>query len=67
MSPTPCGCSALQCIKIGDALEICDGITFDFYSGMPYMVFIVSAFVWQRKSTGYLSYILITEAATLKL
>ena len=26
------GSSALQCFKCGDAIEICNGIIFDFYS-----------------------------------
>ena len=29
----------LQCTKLGDALEIRNGITFDFYSGLPHIYF----------------------------
>ena len=38
MSPTLSGSSALQCIKLGDALEIRNGI-FDFYPGLPHIPF----------------------------
>ena len=34
MSPTLSGSSALQHVKLGDALEIRNGIIFDFYSGL---------------------------------
>ena len=35
MSPTLSGSSALQHVKLGDALEIRNRIIFDFYSGLP--------------------------------
>ena len=35
MSPTQKGSSALQCFKHGNAIEICNGIMFDFYPGLP--------------------------------
>ena len=38
MSSAPSGSSALQHVKLGDALEIRDGIIFDFYSGLPHIV-----------------------------
>ena len=37
MSPTLSGSSALQHVKLGDALKIRNGIIFDFYSGLPHM------------------------------
>ena len=37
MSPTLSGSSVLQRVKLGDALEICNGIIFDFYSGLPHV------------------------------
>ena len=37
MSLTLSGSSVLQCLKLGDALEIRNGIIFDFYSGLPHM------------------------------
>ena len=37
MSPAPSRNSALQRIKLGDALEIHDGIIFGFYSGLPHI------------------------------
>ena len=38
MSPTLSGSSALQRVKLGDALEIRNGIIFDFYSGLPHFI-----------------------------
>ena len=35
MSPTLSRSSALQCVKLGDALKIRNGTIFDFYSGLP--------------------------------
>ena len=35
MSPAPSGSLALKRVKLSDALEICDGIIFDFYPGLP--------------------------------
>ena len=37
MSPAPSRSLAPQCVKLGDALEICDAIIFDFYPGLPHM------------------------------
>ena len=37
MSPTLSGSSVLWHVKLGDALEICDGIIFNFYPGLPHM------------------------------
>ena len=37
MSPTLSGSSALQRVKLGDALEIRNGIIFDFYSGLSHV------------------------------
>ena len=36
MSPTPSGSLALQHFKLGDVLEIRDGIIFEFYPGLPH-------------------------------
>ena len=38
MSPAPSESLALQHVKLGDVLEICDGIIFDFYMypGLPH-------------------------------
>ena len=41
MSPAPSGSLVIQCIKLGDALEIRDGIIFKFYLGLPYVHCIV--------------------------
>ena len=38
MSPTPSGSLALQRVKLGDALEIREGIIFDFYPGLPHIL-----------------------------
>ena len=37
MSPALNGSSAIQCFERGDAIEICDGITFDFYTGLSHI------------------------------
>ena len=37
MSPTLSGSSALQRVKVGDALEMRNGLIFDFYSGLPHI------------------------------
>ena len=39
MSLTLSGSSALQRVKLGDALEIRNGIIFNFYSGLPHLYF----------------------------
>ena len=40
MSPTLNGSSAIQHFEGSDAIEIRDGITFDFYTGLPQLVVI---------------------------
>ena len=35
MSPALNGSSAVQRFEGSDVIEICDGITFDFYTGLP--------------------------------
>ena len=35
MSPNLTGSSAIQRFEGSDAIKICDGITFDFYMGLP--------------------------------
>ena len=43
MSSALNGSSVIQCFERSDAIEICDGITFDFYTGLPHIIkFIVS-------------------------
>ena len=37
MSPALNRSSAMQHFKGSNAIEICDGITFDFYTGLPHM------------------------------
>ena len=39
MGPTPNGSSALQRFERGNALEIRNGIMFDFYPGLPHIQF----------------------------
>ena len=36
MSPTHNGSTALQCFERGNAIEIHNGIMFNFYPGLPY-------------------------------
>ena len=38
--PRPSRSLALQHVKLGDALEICDDIKFDFYPGLPHICFL---------------------------
>ena len=57
MSPTLSGSSALQHIKPGDALEICDGITFDFYLGLPHILNYIINYICNNK--GLIIYIYI--------
>ena len=38
MSPTLNGSSAIRRFERSDAIEIHDGITFDFYTGLPHML-----------------------------
>ena len=47
MSPTLSGSLALQCVKLGDVLEIRNRIIFDFYSGLPH----VSPTLWFTQTT----------------
>ena len=37
MSPALNGSSAIQCFEGNDAIEICDGITFDYCTGLPHI------------------------------
>ena len=37
MSPALNGSSAILRFERSDAIEICDGITFDFYTGLPHI------------------------------
>ena len=37
MSPALNGSLVLKCIKLGDVLEIRDGMIFKFYLGLPHM------------------------------
>ena len=37
MSPAPTGSSAIRFFEGSDAIEIDDGITFGFYTGLPHM------------------------------
>ena len=37
MSPALNGSSVIRCFEGNDAIEIHDGITFDFYTGLPHM------------------------------
>ena len=38
MSPALNGSSAQERFKRGNAIEICNGIMFDFYLGLPHMI-----------------------------
>ena len=42
MSPTLNGSSAIRCFKHSDAIKIRDGITFDFYTGLPHVLLYLS-------------------------
>ena len=37
MSPALSGSLALECVKLGDVLEIRDGMIFKFYLGLPHI------------------------------
>ena len=39
MSPALSGSSAIRCFEGTDAIEIRDGITFEFYTGLPQAVY----------------------------
>ena len=41
MSPALNGSSAIRRFKGSDAIEIHDGITFDFYTGLPQMIYVM--------------------------
>ena len=51
MNPTLNRSSALQRVKLSDALEIRNGIIFDFYSGLPHMIQVQYALLWYKVST----------------
>ena len=38
MSPALNGSSAIRCFEGSDAIEMRDGITFDFYTGLPHIL-----------------------------
>ena len=44
MSPALSGSSVLQRVELNDALEIRNGIIFDFYSGLPHI------YMWQSRA-----------------
>ena len=54
MSPTLNGSSALLCVKLGDALEICEGIIFDFYLGLPHLPSCLHSRMENEATTEYL-------------
>ena len=43
MSPALYGSSAIRRFKDRDAIEICDGITFNFYMGLPHMYILITS------------------------
>ena len=45
MSPALNGSSVIRCFEGNEVIEICDGITFDFYTGLPDM-YTVSVSEW---------------------
>ena len=47
MSPTFNGSSLIQHFEGNDAIEIDEGITFDFYTGLPHVVSMVFPFALQ--------------------
>ena len=55
MSSALNGSSAIRRLEGSDAIEICDGITFDFYTGLPHMKVMILAnysYTWYTLS-GY--------------
>ena len=60
MSPALSGSSALQRVKLGDALEIRDGIIFDFYPGLPHIMYIAYLELWYMLSSTCTSFVLMS-------
>ena len=56
MSSTLSGSLALQRVKLGDALEIRNGIIFDFYSGLPHLYIYI--FIYMVRAYSVYIYIL---------
>ena len=54
MSPALNGSSVIRHFEGSDAIKICDGITFDFYTGLPHMVYIYIAhfLIWYTVSVS---------------
>ena len=50
MNSTPNGSSVLQHFECGNAIEICKGIMFDFYPGLPQLSCYVCAFISAEKT-----------------
>ena len=46
MNPALNGSSAIRHFKHSDAIEIRDGITFDFYTGLPHIVISNNSHIW---------------------
>ena len=51
MSPAPSESLALQCVKLGGGLKICDGIIFKFHPGLLHNV-IGSTLIHEKCVTG---------------
>ena len=53
MSPALNGSSVLQCFEHSNVIEICNGVMFDFYLGLPQIGNIISGvFNWYRNVIG---------------
>ena len=48
MSPALNGSSAIRCFKHSNAIEIRNGITFDFYTGLPHIYICHTLIAWVR-------------------
>ena len=46
MSPALNESSAIQCFEGSNTIKICDGITFDFYTGLPQIEYL---YMWQSR------------------
>ena len=56
MSSALSGSSALQCVKLGDTLEIHDGIIFDFYLGLPHTCMHFKKTIWNPHKMSTITY-----------
>ena len=67
MSPTLNGSSAIRRFKGSDAIEIRDGVAFDFYTGLPHMLLLLVLIVISDRFQIFRNHVLTQGARSYAL